>query len=169
MPRNGALFRLTSRLIARRDTLRKTLDGDLDSFRKVSEPSGVGDHVDAVIDSANHEISSQLVEIETRELGQIEHALQRIAAGAYGRCEFCGGRISATRLNALPYASSCIHCQRANESRAHLARPDTSSKKWARVLDDAIEEGEDDAPTDLDDFEMNCRESGCRPVHRLLV
>jgi DnaK suppressor protein len=161
MSRNGALLRLMSRLIARRDTLRKTLDADLDSFRKVSEPSGVGDHVDAVIDSADHEISSQLVEMESRELGQIEHALERIATGAYGRCEFCGGRISATRLNALPYASSCINCQRANESQARLGRLNADSKRWARVLEGAIEEGEDDVPTDLDAIEMNCWEC-CR-------
>ena len=34
MARKDALLRLTSRLIARRDALRKALSGDLDSFRK---------------------------------------------------------------------------------------------------------------------------------------
>ena len=115
MARKDALLRLTSRLVARRDALRKAINGDLDSFRKFSEVSGVGDNVDAAVDSANDEISSQLVEIESRELGQIEHALQRIAAGVYGRCEFCGGKISEARLNALPYTNSCIDCQRENE------------------------------------------------------
>ena len=75
MARKDALLRLTSRLIARRDALRKALNGDLDSFRKFSELSVVGDNVDAAVDSANDEICSQLVEIESRELGQIEHAL----------------------------------------------------------------------------------------------
>ena len=65
--------------------------------------------------TANDEISSQLVEIESRELGQIEHALQRIVDGVYGRCEFCGGKIAEARLNALPYTNSCIDCQRENE------------------------------------------------------
>ena len=98
MARKDALLRLTSRLIARRDALRKALNGDLDSFRKFSELNAVGDNVDAAVDSANDEICSQLVEIESRELGQIEHALQRIAAGVYGRCEFCSGKISEARL-----------------------------------------------------------------------
>ena len=115
MARKDALLRLTSRLIARRDALRKALNGDLDSFRKFSELNAVGDNVDAAVDSANDEICSQLVEIESRELGQIEHALQRIAAGVYGRCEFCGGKIAEARLNALPYTNSCIDCQRENE------------------------------------------------------
>ena len=115
MARKDALLRLTSRLIARRDALRKALNGDLDSFRKFSELNVVGDNVDAAVDSANDEICSQLVEIESRELGQIEHALQRIAAGVYGRCEYCGGKIAEARLNALPYTNSCIDCQRENE------------------------------------------------------
>jgi len=89
MARKDALLRLTSRLIARRDALRKAINGDLENYRNFSEVSGVGDNVDAAVDSANDEISSQLAEIESRELGQIEHALQRLAAGVYGRCEFC--------------------------------------------------------------------------------
>src|SRR5260370_9396115 len=99
MARKDALLRLTSRLIARRDALRKALNGDLDSFRKFSELNGVGDNVDAAVDSANDEICSQLVEIESRQLGQIEHALQRIAAGVYGRGEFSGGKIARPSLN----------------------------------------------------------------------
>ncbi len=102
MARKDALLRLTQRLMARRDALRKALNGDLDSFRKFSELNAVGDNVDAAVDCANDEICSQLVEIESRELGQIEHALQRIAGGVYGRCEYCGGKIAEPRLNALP-------------------------------------------------------------------
>ena len=72
---------------------------------------------------ANDEICSQLVEIESRELGQIEHALQRIAGGVYGRCEFCGGKIAEARLNALPYTNSCIDCQRENERAGQTRAP----------------------------------------------
>ena len=93
MTRKNALFKLTAQLISRRDALRKTLSGDLDTFRNVSETNVVGDDVDAAVDTATDEIFSQLVEIESQELNQIEHALDRIANGAYGRCEFCGGKI----------------------------------------------------------------------------
>ena len=51
MARKDALLRLTQRLIARRDALRKALNGDLDSFRKFSELNAVGDNVDAAVDS----------------------------------------------------------------------------------------------------------------------
>jgi len=118
MARTDALLRLTSRLIARRDDLRRSLDRDLDRVRETSVAAGVGDQVDAAVDAAVDEISSRLAEIETRELDRIERALERIAARSYGRCEFCGGKISATRLNALPDANSCIDCQREEERRA---------------------------------------------------
>src|SRR5579885_766884 len=130
MARKDALLRLTSRLIARRDALRKALNGDLDSFRKFSELSVVGDNVDAAVDSATDEISSQLVEIESRELGQIEHALKRIVEGVYGRCEYCGGKIAEARLNALPYTNSCIDCQRENERNGQAFGASVDDHRW---------------------------------------
>jgi DnaK suppressor protein len=68
MSRNAAVFSQTLRLIARRNALRKTLDSDLENFGTVSEMFGVGDQVDAALDSANDEICAQLVEIESKEL-----------------------------------------------------------------------------------------------------
>ncbi|MGO9600247.1 MAG: TraR/DksA family transcriptional regulator [Isosphaeraceae bacterium] len=159
MARKDALLRLTTRLMARRDALRKAISGDLDSFRKFSAVS-VGDNVDAAVDSANDEISSQLVEIESRELGQIEHALQRIAAGVYGRCEFCSGKISEARLNALPYTNSCIDCQRENERMGQNRGLDGESQRWAKVFEKPTDEGEGDAKINLSDFEIDFSETG---------
>lgn len=160
MARKDALLRLTSRLVARRDALRKAINGDLDSFQKFSTAGVVGDNVDAAVDSANDEISSQLVEIESRELGQIEHALQRIAAGVYGRCEFCGGKISEARLNALPYTNSCIDCQRENERHGQHRGLDAESIRWAKVFEKPSDDSEGDAQINLSDFEMDYSETG---------
>ena len=160
MARKDALMRLTARLMARRDALRRALDGDLDSFRKFSDLNAVGDNVDAAVDSANDEICSQLVEIESRELGHIEHALERIAAGVYGRCEFCGGKIAEPRLNALPYTNSCIDCQRKNERTGQGRFLDTDSRRWAKVFEKPHEEGETESRINLSDFEMDFSETG---------
>ena len=160
MARKDALLRLTSRLIARRDALRKAINGDLDHFRNFSEVNAVGDNVDAAVDSANDEISSQLAEIESRELGQIEHALQRLSAGVYGRCEFCGGKISEARLNALPYTNSCIDCQRENERLGQSRGFDAESQRWAKVFEKPTDESDGDTQINLSDFEMDYTESG---------
>jgi RNA polymerase-binding transcription factor DksA len=45
----------------------------------------------------------------TRDLiDKVEHALARIDAGRFGRCEACGDAIEAERLDALPYATLCL-------------------------------------------------------------
>lgn len=159
MARKDALLRLHGRLLARRDALRKALSGDIDSLRELSSLA-VGDQVDAAVDTANDEISSQLIEIESRELEQIEHALQRIVKGVYGRCEFCGDKVSEARLNALPYINSCIDCARENERMGHRMGHRPESNRWAKVYDKSMDEGDSDGPINLSDFEMDLSETG---------
>ena len=65
--------------------------------------------------AAQDEISSQLVEVESRELSQIEDALNRLRDGRYGECEQCDKPIPLARLQAVPYAISCIECARKQE------------------------------------------------------
>jgi len=160
MARKDALLRLHSRLVARRDALRKALSGDLDSYREIAAQDVVGDNVDAAVDNANDEISSQLVEIESRELSQIEHALQRIVEGLYGRCEYCGGKIAEARLNALPYTNSCIDCQRENERTGQTFRAGADSQRWDKVDYKSLEDSDGDSDINLSDFEMDLSESG---------
>ena len=61
-------------------------------------------------------ISSQLAEVESRELASIDLALENIRQGTYGKCAACNKSIPMARLNALPYAVLCIDCQRAAET-----------------------------------------------------
>ncbi|KOG47626.1 TraR/DksA family transcriptional regulator [Streptomyces decoyicus] len=44
------------------------------------------------------------------DLDDLDRAAQRIASGAYGSCERCGGPISSGRLTARPTARTCIDC-----------------------------------------------------------
>ncbi len=159
MARKDALLRLHTRLVARRDALRKALSGEMD-HREFAASVDVGDNVDAAVDTANEEISSQLAEIESRELGQIEHALQRIVQGVYGRCEFCGEKIGDARLNALPYTNSCIDCQRENERHGGPSFGRAGEdQRWAKVFSKPMEDTDSDADINLSDFEMDLSES----------
>jgi DnaK suppressor protein len=114
MARKESLQNLRAILVRRRDALRDALAGDLTLLRELRSESP-GDVVDAAYDSAQDEISSQLAEVESRELAHIENALDRMKAGKYGICEVCSGKIPLVRLNALPYATMCIECQRELE------------------------------------------------------
>lgn len=160
MARKDALLRLHVRLVTRRDALRKALSGDMDSLRLYNSTFVVGDSVDAAIDSANDEISTQLAELESRELEQIERALDRIGRGVYGRCEFCGEKVAEARLNALPYTNTCIDCQRENERQGDSYGQRVDSNRWANLAHARTDDGDHDHNIKLSDFEMDLSESG---------
>lgn len=157
MARKDALLRLTGRLLARRDSLRKALNGDLDSLRAYHSTFDVGDDVDAAVDTANDEISTQLAELESRELGHIEHALERIELGVYGRCEVCGEKIAELRLNALPYTCTCIDCQREAERGGFSSEKMVDDNRWSKLHDHRID---GDRQVRLRDFEVDYSETG---------
>jgi len=50
-------------------------------------------------------------------LAQAEHALDRLDAGTYGRCERCGNPISKARLEAFPSVTLCVTCKQHEERR----------------------------------------------------
>ncbi len=129
--RSEAILSMHQVLIKRRDALRKALAGDL-SLLKELKAQASGDVVDAALDSVQDEISSQLAEVESRELAQIEKALERMREGQYGLCETCEVAIPMARLNALPYATMCIKCQRESENEGRGPGADVD---WGRILD----------------------------------
>ncbi len=134
MARKDSILSMRKVLIRRRDALRKALAGDLSLLNQLRQQS-VGDVVDAALDSAQDEISSQLAEAESRELASIERALELMKRGHYGLCEYCHNKIPMARLNALPYATSCIQCQREAEQ---LGGGAGHSADWGRILDTSV-------------------------------
>ena len=58
---------------------------------------------------------ARIVSHDDAELGAINRALGRLAAGAAGICISCGAEIPAERLLANPTAEYCIECQREIE------------------------------------------------------
>lgn len=147
MTRKEAILNMHQILLKRRDALRKALAGDL-SLLKELRAEAAGDVVDAALDSVQDEISSQLAEVESRELARIEKALQRMREGQYGICEGCGTNIPLARLNALPYATLCIKCQREAEREGAASG---SEVDWGRLL----EGGAPDSELSINDLELD--------------
>ena len=130
MTRKDAIHNLRKVLVRRRDALRNALSGDWSMLQELRAQSK-GDVVDFAVDAVQDEISSQLAEVESRELAYIENALERMQAGGYGVCEHCSQSIPLARLQALPYATLCIRCQReAEKSGSSRSSPD-----WGRLID----------------------------------
>jgi DnaK suppressor protein len=132
MSRKEAILNIRQILVLRRDALRKALAGDLSLLRELNAQQTSGDMVDAALDSVQDEISSQLAEVESRELARIEYALERMREGQFGVCEGCNTAIPMARLNALPYATYCIKCQREAERQGATSAADVD---WSRLLD----------------------------------
>ncbi|NBV46004.1 MAG: TraR/DksA family transcriptional regulator [Planctomycetia bacterium] len=73
-------------------------------------------------DAYEQEFTLSLMASEEDTLELVEAALERIRAKTYGRCEECGGVIAKKRLEALPFAPTCIRCAERLESGG-AARP----------------------------------------------
>lgn len=103
------------------------------------EESGIGDTMSdsvgelSVYDNHPADIGDELFErskdVALRDnahllLERVERALAKIDEGTYGLCDHCGKEIDFDRLEALPYATQCIDCQRAsNEGDMASPRP----------------------------------------------
>lgn len=72
---------------------------------------------DAFAGTATHERERtiSLARSARAVLDQIDAALRRIDDGSYGRCVRCGEPIPVARLEAIPQATYCMDCQRAEE------------------------------------------------------
>src|SRR5215212_1273242 len=134
MARTDALLRLHKTLLARRAELRKRLGMELDDLSRGKGSQATGDAADAAFDTSGEEIASHLAELESKELAQVERALRRLKQGTYGKCETCDCNIPVMRLNALPYSTMCITCQRDMERDGHwmAGRGETD---WARMAE----------------------------------
>jgi len=61
-------------------------------------------------DAYEQEFTLSLMANEEETLELVEQALNRIRGRTYGLCEECGGVISKKRLEAIPFAPTCIRC-----------------------------------------------------------
>lgn len=113
MTRKESIKQLKELLFKRRDALQSALAGDLSQLRELQAS---GDVVDLALDTSSDEISSQLAEVNARELANVQIAMEKMKDGSYGLCEACNKSIPLTRLQALPYATLCIKCQREAEN-----------------------------------------------------
>lgn len=54
--------------------------------------------------------TSALIDAARGEVESADRALERLAAGTYGRCRDCGEAIAPARLEARPFAEQCVSC-----------------------------------------------------------
>jgi len=152
MARREALLRISKSLLTRRAELRKRLGVELDDLG-LNTPTGSGDTADAAFDHTGEELASNLAEVEAKGLAQVEGALTRIKQGKYGTCDGCGTKILVARLNALPYSTLCVKCQRESENDSTWLSARMAGD-WGKVKDG---DGLEDRDVNLTDLEIDLR------------
>jgi DnaK suppressor protein len=86
------------------------MDGEFSDNRAPLHPADVGSH------SFEQEFTLNLLSSDGDRLERISAALEKIAAGTYGACDECGGRIPKARLEVIPDTPYCVKCASKLES-----------------------------------------------------
>jgi DnaK suppressor protein len=110
-----------------------------------------GDAADVAFGAGSEEVASHLVELEAKELRQIERAMAKIKSGTYGSCEGCSTKIPVERLNALPYSTLCVKCQREMEITSGYGGGRFGGN-WDQVSDS---DGSEPSRSDLSNLELD--------------
>jgi len=88
--------------------LRRDFTGIIDASRD-SNADDEHDPEGATIACERQQVDGLIRQTE-KHLVEIESALVRLEAGAYGVCERCGRPVAAGRLEARPTARTCVTC-----------------------------------------------------------
>ena len=101
-----------------------SLAGDFDAIVEASTEVATDDEHDPEGMTIAYERAqlSAILDQARRHLADLDLALARVAAGAFGRCERCGEAIGAERLGAQPSATRCVVCATAGEARGRCRR-----------------------------------------------
>ncbi len=106
---------LREMLIRERERLQRSIGRLVAAERELGESQGEesdagGEPGDVASDLVEQAVDRALHRGEAERLSAVEAALQRMADGAYGICEDCGGLVGTERLYVQPWAALCIHC-----------------------------------------------------------
>jgi RNA polymerase-binding protein DksA len=105
-----------ARVVAAIDNLHADHPGSISD--ETGEDAVYDNHLaDTATETYDRELDYSLEENSEHVRAEIDAALGRIQAGTYGLCTSCGRQIPVERLEALPYATLCIDCQRQREGR----------------------------------------------------
>ena len=115
MSRKEAMKKFKDILVQRRDLIRAELNSETDAISSQTR-SVMSDDISALAQEAEQEeINFHIVEASSRELAQTIEAIERIGSGEYGNCVDCEEEIALARLEAIPFTTRCLKCQRQFE------------------------------------------------------
>lgn len=103
-------------LLVRRERVARDLNlmGD-EALREGDHEIDAESVADHGTDAYERNLTLGLMEADSRTLRQIDTALLAMDDGSYGLCQECSEAIPLARLEALPFATTCVPCQERAE------------------------------------------------------
>lgn len=101
-------------LVEKRSELTREIGKNKDAGEESAEEM-TQDIVDKATSSYTKEFLFSLSDNERVLVQQVEEALSRLDAGAFGTCTNCGSTISEKRLVAVPWTPYCVDCMELSE------------------------------------------------------
>ncbi len=98
-----------------------------------------GDEIDLATDEISRELDARISMRQSKQIKEIEEALERIKHGDYGICEDCGENIPEQRLRLFPAARLCVRCQ--EEADRYEKMKDENSLRGGVWRDETAESG----------------------------
>jgi DnaK suppressor protein len=98
------------KLMQRRESLLGQVQA-AEAYSRERDAEATQDPADMAANAYTKELLMSMSTNDRQLLQSIDTALDRIDDGDYGKCANCGQAIQEKRLEAVPWARHCIHCQ----------------------------------------------------------
>ena len=109
------LKEIRQRLASEYENLIKTINRNRTAAEAI-KVENTEDEGDLATISHDRELLYNLHESDFARLRFIQEAMKAMDRGQYGECVRCGKDINEKRLEAVPWATLCIHCQEETEA-----------------------------------------------------
>ena len=115
------LEQIKKRLEAKRAELQENIKGLTEAHPRpvdaIEASEGPQDFEEIAVDFLETQQEQSLLVNQQALLTEVEHALERIEQGTYGKCVDCGQPIPEKRLEAIPWAARDVKCEEQLEQR----------------------------------------------------
>lgn len=138
------LARLHQTLLDEAEEHRATIRREIKALAELDSEPG-GDGADNAFRNEWRSLHQRTIEYKSKQLQQVETALERFRRKLNGVCEYCGKKIPLIRLRASHAATRCIACKKGEEQGI----PSDPEEENVRKESDSVEsENEEETPYD---------------------
>lgn len=93
------------------------LENDIEVTSESKPTAPATEFEERAFSNEDKELLTNLLDLKSEELTEVNEAIRRVIDGTYGKCTMCGEQIPEERLEALPTTPLCLKCKQEMEKR----------------------------------------------------